>query len=179
MNEWMNEWVHFLMRSVWISGLTLALTVTSSCFVHHLLSMRSCIKTKPWSCFQMCRRVRYWNKCRQQAVLRLTWRQRAQEVFHRLFTVNLCPSFLVPQPRQPSWPFWLDTLWSFCPTASTWSLSSAWLSFSSSRPMNGTSAESCCLHWNTKIPQSTRICSLKYFSASHVRLWLLIPAPLM
>lgn len=58
-------------------------------FKHHLLFMCSCVETsKPPSCFQMCRRVRYWKKSSQQTVVRLRWRQRAQEVFQRLFTIK-------------------------------------------------------------------------------------------
>lgn len=79
----------------------------------NLLSICSCIKTpKPTWHFQMCRRIHYWNKCRQQTVVRLRWRQRAQEVFQRicLFKVNLClpsltlfcHSFLLPQSQLPS-----------------------------------------------------------------------------
>ena len=69
------------------------------------------------------------------------------ETFHSkpLFSLLELISVTPPSFPQPWWPLagisGLETHWCFCPTVSTWSLSSAWFLFPSSSPMTGTSAE--------------------------------------
>lgn len=130
----------------------------------------------------MCRRNHYWFKCRQQqAVVRLRWRQRAQEVFQRLFTVNLCfPSLswflsLLPRslsPDGPSRAFWVGTSPVFlshsvylvsvlCMVSVSQFLSNDWHLCRIVMPS---------LECKVSV---TDICCLKYFSVSHAGIWLL------
>ncbi len=121
----------------------------------------------------MCRRIRYWNKSRQQTVVRLRMTQRAQEVFQRLSSVILfflpqnlfCHSFLVLQPWKPSSHYGWALTGLFVPQHLYGLLPLHGYCFFQLLSNEWHSAGKCCLHWNTNYPKTykvTDICCQKY-----------------